>query len=141
MLKALIPVDGSENSLRALDHLISLIQNGEPMEVHLIHVREPLNAWEVHRFLTQTEIQSFQVSEGEDALAAAKQRLDAAGIPYTAEILIGDIAPTISGYAEAIGCDKIIMGSRGMTEIASLLLGSVTTKVIHYAHVPVTVIK
>ncbi|ACV33901.1 universal stress protein [Accumulibacter sp.] len=141
MLKALIPFDGSDNALRAVDHLISLVQAREPMEVHLLHVREPIDSWEIRRVLTADEIAALQLSEGEDALQAARQRLDAAGISYTATILVGDVAQTIARHATEIGCDKIIMGSSGASAIAGLLLGSVTMKVIHLAQVPVTVVK
>ncbi len=141
MLKALIPFDGSDNALRAVDHLISLVQAREPMEVHLLHVREPIDSWEIRRVLTADEIAALQLSEGEDALQAARQRLEAAGISYTATILVGDVAQTIARHATEIGCDKIIMGSSGASAIAGLLLGSVTTKVIHLAQVPVTVVK
>ncbi len=141
MLKALIPFDGSANALRAVDHLISLVQAREPMEVHLLHVREPIDSWEIRRVLTADEIAALQLSEGEDALQAARQRLEAAGISYTATILVGDVAQTIARHATEIGCDKIIMGSSGASAIAGLLLGSVTMKVIHLAQVPVTVVK
>ena len=141
MLKALIPFDGSECALRAVDHLISLVQGHEPMAVHLLHVREPVDGWEIRRVMTSEEIAALQLSEGEDALQAARQRLDAAGIPYVAEVLIGDIGQTIARYADEVGCDKIVMGSRGESAISGLLLGSVTTKVIHFARVPVTLVK
>lgn len=141
MLKALIPFDGSDNALRAVDHLISLVQAREPMEVHLLHVREPIDSWEIRRVLTADEIAALQMSEGEDTLQAARQRLEAAGISYTAKILIGDVAQTIARHAADVGVDKIIMGSGGASAIAGLLLGSVTTKVIHFAQVPVTVVK
>ncbi len=141
MLKALIPFDGSDNALRAVDHLISLVQAREPMEVHLLHVRQPIDSWEIRRVLTADEIAALQLSEGEDALQAARQRLEAAGISYTATILVGDVAQTIARHATEIGCDKIIMGSSGASAIAGLLLGSVTMKVIHLAQVPVTVVK
>jgi len=141
MLKALIPFDGSDNALRAVDHLISLVQAREPMEVHLLHVREPIDSWEIRRVLTADEIAALQLSEGEDALQAARQRLEAAGISYTATILVGDVAQTIARHAAEIGCDKIIMGSGGASAITGLLLGSVTMKVIHLAQVPVTVVK
>jgi len=141
MLKALIPFDGSDNALRAVDHLISLVQAREPMEVHLLHVRQPIDSWEIRRVLTADEIAALQLSEGEDTLQAARQRLEAAGIAYTAKILVGDVAQTIARHAAEIGCDTIIMGSGGASAIAGLLLGSVTTKVIHFAQVPVTVVK
>ena len=141
MLKALVPVDGSDNSLRAVRHLISLVKGREPMEVYLLNVQEPIDAWEVRRCFKEEEIEALQVSAGGDALQAAKALLDEAQVPYTAQVLIGDVAQSIARYAKDIGCDKIIIGSRGTTSLANLLLGSVATKVIHLTDVPVTLVK
>ncbi len=141
MLKALLPVDGSENALRAVRHLIALVQGREPMEVFLLNVQEPIDAWEVRRCFKPEEIEAMQEVQGGDALKAARELLEQAGVPFTAEVLIGDLAPSIAGYAKSMGCDKIIMGTRGMTPLANLLMGSVATKVIHLADVPVTLVK
>ena len=42
MLKVLVPVEGSKSAERAVSHLIRLSKDGKPMELHLLHVREPL---------------------------------------------------------------------------------------------------
>jgi nucleotide-binding universal stress UspA family protein len=141
MLKALVPVDGSDNSLRAVRHLISLVKGREPLEVYLLNVQEPIDAWEVRRCFKEDEIEAMQVSAGGDALQEAKALLDEAQVPYTAQVLIGDVAQSIARYAKDIGCDQIIIGSRGTTSLANLLLGSVATKVIHLTDVPVTLVK
>lgn len=141
MRKTLVPFDGSENALRAVDHVVALIREHQAIDLHLLHVREPIDSWEVRRVLTAEEISALQLSEGEDVLQAARERLDAAGIRYAAEVLVGDVGRTIAERAEEIGCDQIIMGSRGVSAIAGLLLGSVTTKVLHFAHVPVTIVR
>ena len=64
MLKALLPVDGSENSLRAVKHLINLVQGREPMDVHILNVQEGIDAWEVKRCFKAEEIEAMQVSAG-----------------------------------------------------------------------------
>ena len=43
--------------------------------------------------------------------------------------------------AEELGCDEIIMGTRGMGAIGNLVMGSVATKVVHLAGIPVTLVK
>jgi hypothetical protein len=63
------------------------------------------------------------------------------GIPYTASIEIGEIAQTITDYAKQQHYDMIVMGTRGMGTIGSLLMGSEATKVVHLASVPVTLVK
>jgi len=141
MLKALIPVDGSDNCLRAVRHLITLVQGRDAMDVHILNVQKPIDAWEVKRCFKQEEIEAMQESAGGDALQAARTLLEEAAIPYTAQVLIGSVAETIARYANEIGADKIIMGTRGMTPLASLMLGSIATKVIHLTDIPVTLVK
>jgi nucleotide-binding universal stress UspA family protein len=64
-----------------------------------------------------------------------------AGLTFTSEILIGDVAKSIVSCAEASGCCAIVMGTRGMSAIGNLVMGSVATKVIHLTKLPVTLVK
>lgn len=141
MIKFLIPVDGSEPSDNAVRHLIRLARELEAVEIHLLNVRGPVAAWEVRRFLTEEEIDQAQRAEGENELQSARALLDAAGLTYGAEVRIGSIAQTIADYAAERGCDAILMGSHGRGGLANLLLGSVATKVVHLAPVPVTLVR
>ena len=141
MIKFLIPVDGSEPSDNAVRHLIRLARELEAVEIHLLNVRGPVAAWEVRRFLTEEEIDQTQRAEGENELQSARALLDAAGLTYSAEVRIGSIAQTIADYAAERGCDAILMGSHGRGGLANLLLGSVATKVVHLAPVPVTLVR
>ncbi len=141
MLKALVPVDGSRTSLRAVEHVIKLIQGREPMAVLLVNVRVPADSWEVSSFLKDSEIKAIQDGQGNAALDAAAQMLDAAGIAYERALLHGPIAETIVKQAHAAGCDKIIMGARGESLLEEILIGSVTQAVIRCTDIPVTVVK
>lgn len=76
-----------------------------------------------------------------DILKPAIQRLDAAGVSYQSEIFIGDTAPAIVDRAKELHCNGIVIGTRGLTAIANLVMGSVATKVVHLATVPVTHVK
>jgi nucleotide-binding universal stress UspA family protein len=62
-------------------------------------------------------------------------------VKLASEILIGDVPKALVAYAEAKGCDGIVMGTRGLGAIGNLVLGSVATKVIHLTRLPVTLIK
>lgn len=141
MIKFLIPVDGSEPSDNAVHHLIRLVRDLEAVEIHLLNVRDSVEAWEVRRFLTEEEITQTQHAEGENALSSAQALLDAAGLAYTAEVRIGPVASTIADYAAEQDCDAILMGSHGRGGLANLLLGSVATKVIHLTRIPVTLVR
>lgn len=142
MLKLLIPVDGSTNAQRVVSRTIRFLQNDCPAaEVHVLNVQSPIEAWEVKRFIPKTEIEALLQSRGGDALAAARALLDEANIAYTPHVRIGPVAETIVEFAREIGCNHIVMGTRGMGAVGTLLLGSIATKVIHLADVPVTLVK
>ncbi len=141
MLRLLVPIDGSDNALRAVEHVIALAAQLKAVEVQLVTVRDALASLEVKRFWTPEQIHAYQQESGEAALRAARERLDRAGIPYAASIAVGEIAPTIAKQAQESGCDMIVMGTRGMGVIGSVVLGSVANKVVHLASVPVTLVK
>lgn len=141
MMRFLVPVDGSPHSERTIQHVIHLARCLETPEIHLINVREPVDSWEVRRFLTDEEIAQMQQSEGEQDLRGARALLDAAGLAYEARVLAGPVPQTIADYARTHGCHQIIMGTHGRGGLANLFLGSVATKVVHLAQVPVTLVR
>lgn len=141
MLKALVPVDGSRTSLRAVEHVIKLVQGREPMAILLANVQETADAWELKSFMKESEIQAMQDSKGNDALDAAGALLDAAALPYERRVLRGEIAKSLVALAHQEGCDKIIMGARGESLIEELLIGSVVQDVIRLTDIPVTIVK
>lgn len=141
MLRIVIPVDGSKNSDRAVQHLVSLAKGRGPVEVHLLNVQQEANGWEVRRFLKKDEIRRLQLQHGAQQLQSAKRLLDRARIRYEAHVMIGDLAATIARFASRRRCSAIIMGTRGMGAVPNLLLGSVATKVVHLSRVPVTLVK
>jgi nucleotide-binding universal stress UspA family protein len=142
MRKLLVPVDGSETSLRALRYAISLAQTNGPLTVHCVSVHEePIIFGEVSVYVSREKIAELQRKQCEGPLQVADELLKKAGVPHATEILEGPIAATIAKHADEIGCDGIVMGTRGMTALGDLLMGSVATKVLHAANVPVTLVK
>ena len=141
MLKLLVPVDGSENSVRLAEYLVKWLQRlAEPAEVRLINVQPALHG-EIGMFLSKEQIRNYHHDEAIQALQAARDRLDQAHVPYTFHISVGDPAEVIVQFAREQQCDQIVMGTRGMGKFASLLLGSVASKVIQLAEIPVMLIK
>lgn len=80
--------------------------------------------------------------EADRLVAAAVKAFQDAGITATSEVqhaTAGHVAKHIVETAKEQDCDLIVMGSRGLSDIVGLLLGSVTHKVVQLAHVPVLV--
>jgi nucleotide-binding universal stress UspA family protein len=140
-MKVLVPIDGSSPSRRAIRHIIQLGHAHEPMELHLLNVQEPADAPQLMRFRKTTEIEQAQLEHGASVLTAARRQLDRAGLKYQTHVLIGDPAEKIAEFAKKGRFQKIIMGTHGRGGITGLLMGSVATKVLHLASVPVTLVK
>jgi nucleotide-binding universal stress UspA family protein len=81
------------------------------------------------------------VAEGERIANHAAARLREAGIDVEVEVLEGPAAEAILRVADARQVDLIIVGNRGRGELTSLLLGSVSHRVLAHARVPVLVVK
>jgi nucleotide-binding universal stress UspA family protein len=71
----------------------------------------------------------------------AAQKLREAGVDILVEVLEGPPANAILNVADVRQCDLIIVGSRGHGSLASLLLGSVSHRVLSHARVPVMVVR
>ena len=139
----LVPIDGSENSLRVVQRLVEKgLLYGVPgqAEVHLLNVQHPFTG-NVGMFISQEQMRNAHQEEGIKALAEARQLLDRAGVKYSTHIGVGDPAEVIAQYAKEQGCAQIMMGTRGLGRVAGLLLGSVAQKVIHLSEVPVLLVK
>ncbi len=70
----------------------------------------------------------------------ARKMLVTAGIDYRFHAELGDPAHEIVRLARAVDCDEVVVGTRGMSALKGLALGSVAYTVVHEAPVPVTVV-
>jgi nucleotide-binding universal stress UspA family protein len=141
-MKILIPIDGSENALRAVRQVLD--NRGwyrEALEIHLVNVQLPVASGAVRMFIPQDQLREYYDDEGQKALQAAKDLLQQSGVPFHCRVGVGDPAPTIVHYCTEQGCELIAMGTRGLGALGNVLIGSIATKVIHLAHVPVLLVK
>ena len=142
MLKALLPVDGSDNSLAAVKHAIKLVKDREAMEIHLLNV-QPSTRGDVKMFVTGDMIRQYHDDEAAKELASARRLLDDAGIPYTPHVAVGHSGEVIAEWAARLHCDKVIMGTHGGGAVSKVLMGSVSHDVLHHIDpaIPVTLVK
>src|SRR3972149_4518229 len=141
-MKILIPVDGSANAQRAVEYVIKNIAAlKEPPQLLLLNVQWNVATGNVKLFINQETINDYYREQGMEALQIARQTLDAAALPYQYHISVGTPAEAIVKYANEQGVDQIVMGRQGQGGLQSLLLGSVMSKVLHLATMPVLLIK
>lgn len=141
-MKILLPVDGSECALRAVEHLISHSAWFRDLpEIHLLHVHAPIPIGRVQAHVGKETLHSYYLEESQAALLEAQQKLDAAGRAHTTHIHVGQPAEVIAKLAAEQGCDLIVMGTHGRGGIAGLVTGSVANRVLHLASCPVLLVK
>lgn len=134
--RILVAVDGSSQSSKTILATIDLAQKYEAT-VTVLHVRE------------------FEKYEGSDVDLGPPQ--DAQSIVHDVVLRFSDADVQASGeirrvtpgltsdeivrVAEQVDANLIVMGTRGMSELRSLVLGGVANKVVHHAHCPVLLVR
>jgi nucleotide-binding universal stress UspA family protein len=139
MRKILIPCDGSENALRAVQYAATLAKEFPGVQLELLNVQDPVPQT-VYAVMSGKEVEQFQAAASEQVLQGARQILDANGVAYQTRCRVGSPAIEISRQVSESNCDSVMMGTRGLGLVA-VVIGSVATKVIHLVDVPVTLIK
>lgn len=134
--RILLATDGSPHAEEALAFAQQLaLRDGA--RVIVVHAFEP-----VPTYLGEPwgdRVMARHVSMGRDVANNAAQKLQKAGVDVIVEVLEGPPADAILKVADVRDCDLIVMGSRGHGALASLLLGSVSHRVLAHTHTPVLV--
>jgi nucleotide-binding universal stress UspA family protein len=84
---------------------------------------------------------SDELRETRSALEGAMEEAERAGVPADYEIAEGHVADEIVRTARYREADLIVVGSRGLGDIASVLLGSVSRELVEGSPLPVMVVK
>ena len=137
--KILVPLDGSDNSLRGLDHAISLakLSGASIVGVHVSYIPGNL-AYPRQGFINQTLLK-----EAKRYLNTAKKRCTENDIEFTSKILAGTPSHGIVKFGQEVrnGISMIVMGTRGLSSAKESFLGSVSNHVVHKSKIPVLLVK
>lgn len=136
----MIALDGSEESLEAVRLAISLIHGGLKADVALVQVQEPASLLQLAT-RDADDIAAAAVEAGEHLMADGMALLDAQGIGYTTEVVLGEPATMLIDMAEELDADWVLIGARGVGAVESVLVGSVSKAVISRCTRPVLVAK
>jgi nucleotide-binding universal stress UspA family protein len=152
--RILVPLDGSEHSLRALDVAIQVAKKFGG-KITLVHVYSaavrPVMVPEATTvpppmIPIMTPMEVSKVAEaarkaGSGILGDGAQRVKAEGVPVETVLREGNTVQEIVKTAEEGKFDLIVMGARGISKIRELLLGSVSDGVLRNAPCPVLIVK
>ena len=139
--KILLAVDGSEQSNKAVGVASKIAQSCTRegrASVEVRHIREFEHA------RPGGEVPAEGSSEAQAFVKAAIDELRADGVTAHGAILpaaMGNAAKTLLEEAKSTSADLIVIGSRGRSDFAALLLGSVAHKVVQYAACPVLIVR
>lgn len=140
-MQILVPFDGSDSALRAVRYAASVVQGNPVARLELLHVLDPIRFRNPAAGLASEELERLAASEFARIILPARTILDAGGIPYRIHRRTGDPAGEIAAQVRESDCDGVIMGTRGMGQIADTLVGSVAIRTAHLVDVPVTLVK
>lgn len=137
--KILVAVDGSEPSIDASDCAISLSQEYNAPLCILHVIRSDVDLFGPHQ---TSEYMTTMRNEGEKYLYNVSLKANEINVQTKTEIISStNIATGIIDYAEENNFELIVIGTRGRSGFKKLLLGSVASSVVTYAHCPVMVVK
>lgn len=143
MRNILLAYDGSDNAKRALQHLIDFAKEApKPLKVQVFNAQhEPVMYGEYVTSAMVEELNASLMKKSRGLLEEAGAQLAAAGISYETHTAIGNVAEQVNEAVKCLGCDTVVMGTRGLGSFTGMLLGSVANRVIHEVSVPVLLVK
>ena len=132
--KILVPLDGSKNSLKALDTAVHLAGENEASlaVIHVIHSLSQKSG--VAQKLSEEKIPPSFIIQTKKLATKNK-------IPFSSRVLTGDPGHAIIEYANTHGIDLIVIGARGVSTFKKIFLGSVSSYVLHKSKIPVMLVK
>ena len=134
MPRILIAYDGSDASQRALERVTTFMKDAD---VAIVTVARP-----IYRDPPYT---GYADPKDEDeqrrVLLAARDALARAGIAATGFAPVGDPADEILAAAKAFDAELIVIGARALGTVGRLVLGSVSTKVMHESDSDILIVK
>ncbi|HEY0488905.1 MAG TPA: universal stress protein [Telluria sp.] len=141
MKHILVPCDGSANALRAVQYAAGLAQDNPAIRLELLHVLDPVLFRNPAAALPPADLVRRRADELARVLQPARAILDAAGARYQVHVRVGDPAGEIAAQVAESGCDGVVMGTRGLGPIATVMIGSVASHLVPLVEVPVTLVR
>lgn len=140
--RILVAHDGSNLSEKALDMAITLAKQDDRIELDVVTVSNPpaITSMGSYGIYSQELIDELK-SSSESMLQKVKEKLAPLANKSTTSLLEGSPGKMIVDHAKKSNCDLIIMGSRGLSNLAELFLGSTSHYVVQRAHCPVIIAK
>jgi len=138
ILKILVPLDGSKNSIRGLETAITLARSCGATITGIYSIYAPPHS----EFRGVGSVEKSLNVQVKKFMEEAKNLAAKNGIVFNEKIARGEIGYNIIKLAHGKGnFDMIVIGSRGRSSTKEMFFGSVSNYVIHTSKIPVVVVK
>lgn len=142
MLKILIAIDGSEHAKRAIEAVGKMAKSSLALEAVLICVSPEPILYGDYSAATIRKIEEDQKEHQDIVLTRGTELANAQGIKLGDPVRVfGVVANEIVRAADDRKVDQIVMGTRGMSAIGNMVMGSVAQRVLHQTSVPLLLVK
>ena len=147
--RILVAVDGSKPSIDASLQAIDIAKKYDAELIALYVVSPDIRYDYLEDVITPRlprapkDVMMIAMQKGEKRLDKVKQKALEKNVKVKTDVVIGlsNVVKEIIEYAEKNRIDMIVIGSRGLSGIRKMLLGSVSSGVLIYSHCPVLVTK
>jgi len=136
-MNILVPLDGSENSKKALLQACDIAKNYQSNLILVYVVDKPLSL----NLLDRKEYLKILRNFGEKVLINGKQSANLEGIDATTVMKEGNITTEIVKLAKNKKCNLIIVGSKGLGKTARFFLGSISNKLANNSPCSILIVK
>ncbi len=132
----LVPSDFSKDAEEALEYAIDLAQVFKA-RVHLLHVHHPIVMAPAYGYGIPAGVMTGIREAAGERIEREREEASKQGIEVTAEVFSGAPSIGIVEVARKLPADLIVMGTRGLTGLRHVVLGSVTERTLRHAPCPV----
>ena len=139
--KILVPTDFSSDAEAALAEAIDFARSfgGNIVLLHVHHM--PVYGATPYGYTYPTGLLDEARQHAVARLNEHEQKVSAEGVKVTSELIDGLPSHEIVEAAKRTGADLIVMGTRGLTGLKHVLLGSVAERTLRHAPCPVMTVK
>ncbi|HZD83516.1 MAG TPA: universal stress protein [Nitrososphaeraceae archaeon] len=143
--KIMVAIDGSEHSLKAAEYALEIAKSfgAQLYAVTVTYVPESYHLKQEDVLSQSKEIHDNSMEDAKTWLEKFNQKSKEDNIQLKTELISSHrpVDYVILEYGEKNNIDLIVVGTRGRSGFKKLLLGSIASSVVTYAHCPVMVAK
>ncbi|QGH35440.1 universal stress protein [Gracilibacillus salitolerans] len=135
--RVLLAADGSDHSIRAASHAVKVAQIDQGKIDIVYAVDGKTSKEDVLHGLDKYDVKK----ERKEKLKPVMEVIEEAGLECETHVVHGEPGPAIVDFANKNEYDFVVVGSRGLNQVQTMILGSVSHKIAKRVHCPVLIVK